>query len=92
MALGSYEAALGWLGSENRKSGIRVFFDYNPLCTGKLDLNLNATVTVTIRSYEYIHTQLRVACQCMSYHYHSTTQSQPLQLFGMQATVSWLMR
>eukprot|EP01046_Picozoa_sp_COSAG06_P083109 COSAG06_NODE_30045_length_545_cov_3.401345_1_plen_28_part_01 len=28
MALGSYETALGWLGSENRKSSIRVFFDY----------------------------------------------------------------
>ena len=37
MALGSYETALGWLGSENRKSSIRVFFDYNPLCTSKLD-------------------------------------------------------
>ena len=38
MALGSYEAALGWLGSENRKSSIRVFFDFNRLCTGKLDV------------------------------------------------------
>eukprot|EP01046_Picozoa_sp_COSAG06_P025563 COSAG06_NODE_2156_length_7453_cov_4.416372_6_plen_43_part_00 len=38
MALGSYEAALGWLGSENGKSSIRVFFDYNPLCTGKVDV------------------------------------------------------
>ena len=38
MALGSYENALGWLGSENRKSSIRGFFDYNPLCTGKVDL------------------------------------------------------
>ena len=38
MALGSYETALGWLGSENRKSSIRVFFDYKPLCTGKLDV------------------------------------------------------
>ena len=38
MALGSYEAALGWLGSKNGKSSIRVFFDYNPLCTGKVDM------------------------------------------------------
>ena len=36
MALGSYETALGWLGSENRKSSIRVFFDYKQLCTSKL--------------------------------------------------------
>ena len=39
MALGPYETALGWLGSENRKSSIRVFFDYNQLCTSKLDLS-----------------------------------------------------
>ena len=38
MALGSYETALGWLGSENRKSSIRVFFDYKQLCTSKLDM------------------------------------------------------
>ena len=38
MALGSYETALGWLGSENGKSSIRVFFDYNPLCTSMLDI------------------------------------------------------
>ena len=30
---GPYETALGWLGSENRKSSIRGFFDYRPLCT-----------------------------------------------------------
>jgi hypothetical protein len=38
MALGSYETALGWLGSENRKSSIRVFLDYMQLCTSKLDM------------------------------------------------------
>ena len=38
MALGSYETALGWLGSENRKSIIRVLFDYMQLCTGKVDM------------------------------------------------------
>ena len=37
MALGPYETALGWLGSENRKSSIRGFFDFNRLCTGHLD-------------------------------------------------------
>ena len=39
MALGSYETALGWLGSENGKSSIRGFFDYNPLCTSMLDMD-----------------------------------------------------
>ena len=38
MALGSYGTALGWLGSETGKSSIRVFFDYNQLCTGKVDV------------------------------------------------------
>ena len=38
MALGSYETALGWLGSENRKSIIRVLFDYMQLCTGKVEV------------------------------------------------------
>ena len=38
MALESYETALGWLGSGNRKSSIRVFFDYMQLCTGKVDV------------------------------------------------------
>ena len=38
MALGSYGTALGWLGSETGKSSIRVFFDYNQLCTSKVDL------------------------------------------------------
>jgi hypothetical protein len=49
MALGPYETALGWLGSENRKSSIRVFStitSYAPVClmydygfhTGKLRL------------------------------------------------------
>jgi len=42
MALGSYETVLGWLGSENRKSSIRVFFDYKQLCTSKLDLDSTA--------------------------------------------------
>ena len=37
MALESYETALGWLGSGNRKSIIRVLFDYMQLCTSKLD-------------------------------------------------------
>ena len=31
MALGSYETTLGWLGSENRKSSIRVFSGYRRL-------------------------------------------------------------
>ena len=39
MALGSYETALGWLGSENRKSIIRVFLDYMQLCTSKVDVS-----------------------------------------------------
>ena len=38
MALGSYGTALGWLGSETGKSSIRVFFDYNQLCTSKVDV------------------------------------------------------
>ena len=38
MALGSYGTALGWLGSETGKSSIRVFFDYNQLCTSKVEL------------------------------------------------------
>ena len=38
MALGSYGTALGWLGSETGKSIIRVLFDYNQLCTSKLDI------------------------------------------------------
>ena len=38
MALGSYETALGWLGSENRKSIIRVLFDYMQLCTSKVEM------------------------------------------------------
>ena len=38
MALESYETALGWLGSGNRKSIIRVLFDYMQLCTSKLEI------------------------------------------------------
>eukprot|EP01046_Picozoa_sp_COSAG06_P002297 COSAG06_NODE_80_length_25388_cov_33.371545_26_plen_98_part_00 len=45
MALESYEAALGWLGSENRKSSIRVLFDYVQLCTSKLDLQNTAVLS-----------------------------------------------
>ena len=46
MALGSYGTALGWLGSETGKSIIRVLFDYNQLCTSKLEMVFRFTVEV----------------------------------------------
>ena len=49
MALGSYETALGWLGSENRNSSIRVFFDYKQLCTGKVDMSMYRSRDFAIR-------------------------------------------
>ena len=56
MALGPYETALGWLGSENRKSSIRVFFDYNQLCTSMLELSLVTIVFKYLRTkYPSVH-------------------------------------
>ena len=54
MALGSYETALGWLGSENRKSSIRVFFDYNPLCTSKLEMGSSIEIRADLGKHSII--------------------------------------
>jgi predicted aminopeptidase len=60
MALGSYGTALGWLGSETGKSSIRVFFDYNQLCTGKVELltrrcNVNEVITFIFHDKMFDH-------------------------------------
>eukprot|EP01046_Picozoa_sp_COSAG06_P028499 COSAG06_NODE_2571_length_6643_cov_3.735789_8_plen_54_part_00 len=44
MALGSHGTALGWLGIETGKSSIRVFFDYNQLCTSKVEIQLQQAI------------------------------------------------
>eukprot|EP01046_Picozoa_sp_COSAG06_P035233 COSAG06_NODE_3767_length_4927_cov_6.998964_2_plen_109_part_00 len=65
MALGSYETALGWLGSENRKSSIRVLSDNKQLCTGKLEIlggSTSLSVMQVLSCTGKVDMQLAAAC------------------------------